>query len=299
MEKSKNWNAFLLNKSMNESRKILSVLAHPDDESFGMGGTLAFYAQQGVEVHLICATRGEAGVVDPEFLEGHISIAQRRESELRCAAEQLGLNAVHFLDYRDSGMEGSEENQHPNAFINAPLEVVIGKVVAYIREFKPDIVLTFDPVGGYHHPDHIHIQRAATAAFHAAGDASQFPEAGEPFQPKKLYYHHFPRKFIRTAVKVMKFFGKDPTKFGRNKDIDLEMLAGDADYPAHVHIDYSKIKDIKERASQCHASQINFSSQSPWLLRLVRRFSTGKDDFMQAEPPVPDNYRIKDLFAGL
>jgi LmbE family N-acetylglucosaminyl deacetylase len=238
-------------------------------------------------------------VVDPEFLEGKLSIAQRRESELRCAAEQLGLKAVHFLDYRDSGMEGTEDNQHPNAFINAPLEVVTGRIVKYIREFKPDVVLTFDPVGGYHHPDHIHIQQAATAAFQAAGDASQFPEAGAPFQPKKLYYHHFPRKFIRFAVKVMKFFGRDATKFGRNKDIDLEMLAGDKDYPAHVHINYSSIKHLKEKASECHASQINFSTQSPWLLRLVRRLSASKDDFMQAAPPVPENYRINDLFAGM
>ncbi len=264
-----------------------------------MGGTLAYYAQQGVEVHLICATRGEAGVVDPEFLTDHISIAQRRESELRCAAEQLGLKAVHFLDYRDSGMEGSEENQHPNAFINAPLDVVTGKIVAYIREFKPDIVLTFDPVGGYHHPDHIHIQRAATAAFQAAGDASQYPDAGAPFQPKKLYFHHFPRKFIRNAVKVMKLFGKDATKFGRNKDIDLEMLAGDKDYPAHVHINYSSVKNLKETASECHASQYNFGSQSPLLFRLAGKLATGKDTFMQAAPPVPDNFRINDLFAGL
>ena len=104
---------------------------------------------------MICATKGEAGTVDPEFLEGYDSIASMRESELLCAAEQLGLKKVHFLDYCDSGMEGSEENAHPNAFINAPLEVITEQVVEYIREFKPDVVLTFDPVGGYHHPDHI------------------------------------------------------------------------------------------------------------------------------------------------
>ena len=94
---------------------ILSVLAHPDDESFGMGGTLAHYANRGVSVHLICATRGEVGEVDPEYLENFESIAERRESELRCAANKLGLSGVHFLDYRDSGMPGSEDNQHPRS----------------------------------------------------------------------------------------------------------------------------------------------------------------------------------------
>jgi LmbE family N-acetylglucosaminyl deacetylase len=183
-------------------KKILSVLAHPDDESFGMGGTLAYYAKMGVEVHLICATKGEAGSMDPEFLEGYDSIASLRESELLCAAKQLGLKNVHFLGYCDSGMEGSAENEHPDAFINAPLEVVTEQVVGYIREFKPDVVLTFDPVGGYHHPDHIHIHKAAKKAFKAAGDPGKFQDAGEPFQPDKLYYHIFPRGFIRTAVKT-------------------------------------------------------------------------------------------------
>ena len=182
---------------MSKTRKILSVLAHPDDESFGMGGTLAYYAKQGVEVHLICATKGEAGDVEPEFLKDFSSVAERRESELRCAANYLGLKNVHFLGYRDSGMEGSEDNQHPNAFINAPMEKVSGEIVRYIREFKPDVVLTFDPVGGYHHPDHIHIHEATVAAFEASADAEQFPEYGAPFQPNKLYYHIFPRVFVR------------------------------------------------------------------------------------------------------
>jgi len=296
--RSKTASENLLYYGMNMPKKILSILAHPDDESFGMGGTLAYYAKQGVKVHLICATRGEAGMMDPEFMQGYDSVASRREAELLCAAEQLGLEKVHFLGYRDSGMEGTPENDHPNAFINAPLETVTEKIVRYIREFQPEVVLTFDPVGGYHHPDHIYIQRAATAAFHAAGDPDKFPQAGEPFQPQKLYYHIFPRSFVRAAVRVYRLLGKDPTKFGRNHDIDLEMLAGDVDYPAHVEIKYTDVIDLKEKASNCHASQLNFSSQSPVLLQLIRRLTSGKDQFMQAYPSVPDSYRAKDLFAS-
>lgn len=282
---------------MNNTNKILSILAHPDDESFGMGGTLAYYANQGVETHLICATRGEAGDVAPELLKDFDSIAARRESELRCAAGFLGLKNVTFLGYRDSGMNGSEDNQHPKALINAPFEEVTGQIVQYIREFKPDIVLTFDPVGGYHHPDHIFIQKTTVAAFEAAADPDQFPEFGQPFQPQKLFYHIFPRKFIRMALKVYKFFGNDPTKFGRNKDINLEMIAGDQDYPVHAKINYRKVDDLKVKASQCHESQFTFSDQSPLLMRVARLLMDGRDSFMQAYPPVPDNYRVRDLFA--
>jgi LmbE family N-acetylglucosaminyl deacetylase len=281
---------------MSEKKKILSVLAHPDDESFGMGGTLAYYAQQGVEVHLICATRGEAGEVDPEFLEGYQSIAERREDELRCAADYLGLKKVHFLDYRDSGMQGSEDNQHPNAFINAPLEKVTEQVVEYIREIKPQVILTFDPVGGYHHPDHIHAHDAAVQAFHVAGDPNYAPNGRQPYQPEKLYYHVFPRSAFRILIKVLKFFGRDTTKFGRNKDINLDLLAGDEDYPSHVVINYRKVGHLKDKASACHASQLDFGRQAPTLLQWIRTLTLGKDSFMRAYPPAEDSYKARDLF---
>ena len=138
-------------------RTILSVLAHPDDESFGMGGTLALYAKRGVDVHLVCATRGEVGEVSPEILEGFDSVSALRVNELRCAAGILGLKGVHFLDYRDSGMPGSEDNHHPLAMAAAPLDEVAAKVTHYIRKLRPQVVLTFDPIGGYRHPDHIAI----------------------------------------------------------------------------------------------------------------------------------------------
>ena len=95
--------------------KLLAVLAHPDDETFGIGGTLALYASKGVAVHLICTTRGEAGDMPAALLEGFDSIAERREYELRCAADTLGLAGVHMLGYRDSGMAGSSDNLHPEA----------------------------------------------------------------------------------------------------------------------------------------------------------------------------------------
>ena len=117
---------------MADKKVLLSVLAHPDDESFGMGGTLAYYADQGVDVYLICATRGEVGEVAPEYLKNYHSIGELREAELRCASAHLGLAGIHFMDYRDSGMVGSPENDHPEAFINAPVDEVARKI-AFIQ----------------------------------------------------------------------------------------------------------------------------------------------------------------------
>jgi N-acetyl-1-D-myo-inositol-2-amino-2-deoxy-alpha-D-glucopyranoside deacetylase len=209
---------------------LLSVLAHPDDESFGMGGTLALYAQRGVAVHLICATRGEAGDVDEPYLQGFRSKAERRESELRCAAMKLGLAGVQFLGYRDSGMPGTPDNQHPQALINAPLEQVAAQVAYAIRALRPQVVLTFDPIGGYKHPDHIAIHKATVRAFELAGQAD-YQDGLPPYQPEKLYFHVIPKGYLRLAVGLMPLFGRDPRHFGRNGDVDLISLVKDGDFP--------------------------------------------------------------------
>ena len=173
---------------------ILSVLAHPDDETFGMGGTLAYYAKKGVDVYLICATRGEVGGMDPELLKGHASIGEVREEELRCAAEVLGLKDVYFLDYRDSGMPGSVDNTHPQALAAAPIEEVAKKVALFIRKLKPQVVLTFDPIGGYRHPDHIAIQLATVEAFKLASDPGFVDPDGLIAIPsaKTIFSYHSP-----------------------------------------------------------------------------------------------------------
>jgi LmbE family N-acetylglucosaminyl deacetylase len=281
----------------NEPRAtLLSVLAHPDDESFGMGGTLALYAKRGIAVHLICATRGEVGEVGPEYLHDYASIAALREAELRCAAGHLGLSGVHFLDYRDSGMPGTLDNEHPQALVSAPLDDVAAKIVHHIRELKPQVVLTFDPIGGYRHPDHIHIHEATKAAFHLAGDPS-FNDGLPPYQPRKLYYHTINRWFIRITVRILRLFGKDPSKWGKNQDIDLTSLAVE-NFPIHAEIKYHPVEKQKNAASACHASQGGAGlAKGPmaWISRLI----ASKDQFMRAYPPPERGEREKDLFAGL
>jgi LmbE family N-acetylglucosaminyl deacetylase len=283
----------------NPGKTILAVLAHPDDETFGLGGTLALYSRRGVDVYYVCATRGEAGSADEEHLRGYKDTAEMRTDELMRAAKILGLKDVFFLGYRDSGMPGVEANQHPDAQINHPIEEVAGRVVKYIRELKPDIVLTFDPIGGYRHPDHIHIQRAATLAFEKADDASFHPEAGEPFKPRALYYHVFPNWFLKWAVRILPWFGKDPRRWGRNGDIDLTDLI--ADFPVHVSVDIRSVAEVKRRASAQHASQgggITTSRLS--LFGFMNWLLGGEDDYMRAHPPVNGSFqRKRDLFDGI
>jgi LmbE family N-acetylglucosaminyl deacetylase len=288
-----------MNASNQEQKRILlSVLAHPDDETFGMGGTLALYAQQGVDVHLICATRGEVGEVEPHFLVGYQSIGELREHELRCAADNLGLAGVHFLDYRDSGMPGSPDNEHPQALAAAPLDEVTARVTGYIRKLRPQVVLTFDPIGGYRHPDHIAIHDATVAAFSAAGDPQRFPDQGPPFQPEKLYFHTFPRGWLSWMVRLMPLFGKDPRRFGQNEDIDLLELAGE-DFPVHARINYKAVVKKKEAATACHASQGGMASSGSLLLRLAFRVAAGQDSYIRAYPEPDGGPKERDLFAGV
>lgn len=280
---------------------ILAVLAHPDDETFGMGGTLALYARKGYDVHLVCATRGEVGTVDPEFLRDGRSIAQLREAELRCAAEHLGLKSVHFLGYRDSGMPGSPDNAHPDAQVAHPVDEVAGRVVKFIRELKPDVVVTFDPIGGYMHPDHIHTHNATVLAFERSGDSSFHPEWGAAFAPRALYFQVFPRGLFRLATRLMPVFGIDPHHFGRNKDVDLAALT-EHEFPTHARIDIRPVAAVKEAASRCHASQ-GAGMQPPGRVSIVSLLWRGtgqSESYMRSYPPTNGDHRVaQDLFDGI
>ena len=169
-------------------------------------------------------------------------------------------------------------------------------MVNYIRELKPEIVITFDPIGGYKHPDHIHIHKATVLAFEKADDASFHPEAGLPFKPRALYYQVFPRRILRWMVRLMPLFGKDPTKFGRNEDVNLKELA-EVDFPVHVRVDITPVADIKQEAGRQHISQGGLQMRRGWMGFMTRLFGE-REEFMRAYPPIANGrYKIaNDLF---
>ena len=285
---------------MGTPKVLLFVGAHPDDETFGIGGTLAQYAAAGVKVYYACATRGEAGTVEPQYMKGYASIGDMRWAELRCAAQVLGLADVIHLGYRDSGMSGSKDNKHPGSLAMAPLDDVAGRIVEIIRELKPDVVITHDAGGGYGHPDHIATHNATVKAFYSAADPKQYPEAGPMFQPHKLYFGVRPHGFMKLMVRLMPLFGQNPRRFGCNKDIDLTRMI-DVEYPFHAVIRLTKRSlEIRDKAAACHASQGGGRIRpGPFrILRILERLRGQRDCFIRAYPP-PTRRREKDLFEGI
>lgn len=297
---------------MKKQRTLVFFGAHPDDESFGVGSTLAQYAISGVKVYYVCCTGGEAGTVTPEHMKGYSSIKELREAELKCAVAALGLAGLIYLGYRDSGMAGSEDNKNPACLAMAPLDEATERIVKIMREIKPDVVITHDESGGYGHPDHIATHQATVKAFHAAGDPSQYPQAGPAFKPSKLYFGVRPRGAMKLMIKLMPLFGQDPHHFGRNRDMDLTRQSG-IEYPVHAVIRLSKqAVAMRNKAAACHASQgggrppgggrrqAGQPRINPFrIMQMINRLQGPRDFFMRGYPTVNGRLREKDLFHGV
>ncbi|HEX6383129.1 MAG TPA: PIG-L deacetylase family protein, partial [Anaerolineae bacterium] len=221
-----------------------------------------------------------------------------REKELEAAVGILGAT-LHTLGYRDSGYVNDPANEHPEAFIQADEYEAIGCVVKLIRQVRPQVVITHDETGGYFHPDHIFCSKMTTAAFHAAGDPSRYPEIGpEPYRPQCLYHHAFPRRWLRLFNLLLRLRGKDPTKMGRNQDVDYTKLGTPAQ-KIHAYVDYRDYWEVKLAASAQHASQGGGVSRDSLLPTWLQKRLFGIETFTRAFPPASDGYREKDLFAGI
>lgn len=274
---------------------MLAVLAHPDDESYGMGGTLARYASEGVEVHVAIATDGAAGSIDKKWHGDRSRLAEARAEELRRASEILGVQ-VHMLGYRDSGYIGDQANEHPDAFINADRHEASGRVVKLIRALRPQIVITHDETGGYYHPDHIQCWAITTPAFHAAGDADRYPEIGpEAYQPRRLYYSAFSYRWVKFLTAYMRLKGQDPKRAGRNQDIDFTKI-GLPPEKITTTIDYRDYWDVKMAASAQHGSQGGGTSFSRMFPGWLQRRLFGYETYIRAIPPPEPGAREKDFF---
>lgn len=276
---------------------LLAVLAHPDDESFGLGGTIARYAAEGVEVHIAIATDGVAGSVADGYEHTLGNLVEIRKKELASAVNILGAE-VHMLGFRDSGYIGDPANQHPDAFINVDQDRAVESVVCLIRKVKPQVVITHDETGGYFHPDHIHCCNITTAAFQAANDPSSFPASGDPFQPQRLYYSAFSNWMVKIFTLLMRLRGRDPKRAGRNEDIDFTKL-GIPGHKIHAKINYRQFWETKRLASAEHGSQGGGTSNSRALPQWFQRRFLAYEYFICVIPPAPDGYRVDDLFEGV
>ncbi len=279
------------------ARRLLISYAHPDDESFGLGGLISKYVEQGVEVYLICATNGDVGTVSPEMLNGYGSVAELRLAELERASEILKFKRVYKLGFKDSGMMGSETSKDPLCLWQTPQEIVVRRVVEVMREVRPHVVITFNKYGGYGHPDHIAIQRATTTAFSLSADPAYEIDGLTAYQPQKLYYSNIPKRQIQFMINVMRLRGMDPRRVGKNKDIDVQAIVDNAE-PIHTLVDIRHYYDAWDRASACHKSQLG--GGAPRIPKKLRKYLAPYQGFTRVFPaPAANRIDERDLFDGV
>jgi LmbE family N-acetylglucosaminyl deacetylase len=278
-------------------RRMVFIGAHPDDETFGIGGSLAAYAQQGVGVYIVCATRGEVGEIADPSLATPETLPYVRELELRCACGALRIEQPTFLGYRDSGMAGDPKNDDPRSLAQASAETVTGQLVAWLRRVQPQVVITFEPGGGYGHPDHMAISRHATAAFFAACDPARFPEAGLAYQPRKLYHTALPRQMFRDMLSRMRAAG-----LALEKDVASLENRGMPDERVTTVIDVSGVIDAKMAAFRCHRTQLGQGSFFSRVPAGIMRAVMSREYLACVSPAAAEGCGFgseTDLFAGL
>ncbi|HSP76391.1 MAG TPA: mycothiol conjugate amidase Mca [Cryobacterium sp.] len=280
--------------------RLLAVHAHPDDESSKGAATYAYYRSLGAEVMILSCTGGERGSILNEAVLGH-PLADRDLSGLRrleMAEAQRVLGVQHrWLGYQDSGMN-EDGSVPPNSFADIPVEISAEPVVRLIREFRPQVLVTYDEKGGYPHPDHIRCHDVSLEAYRAAADPTRYPDAGEPWQVGKLYYD---RIFNLERVDAM-FLELSVTE----PDSPLLEPLGAArewmkDYPklATTHVPIGDFLEVRDAALRAHASQVSpTSSFFFWPNALIRQ-AWPYEDFQLVESKVDTVNPESDLFAGV
>src|SRR3954453_6761367 len=296
---------------LDHPRRLLLVHAHPDDETIGTGATMAKYASENALVTLITCTRAEEGeVLGPELertaADQDDQLGPRRVNELAAACEALVVEDLRFLGgagrWRDSGMMGLETNNRPNCFWQADLDEATLELVRVFREVRPQVVVTYDENGAYGHPDHIQAHRVTVRAFDASGDPSYRPEAGEPWQPSKLYYTAISKSWLQRGIDAFREEGSETGFFeGVTSAEDLPM--GVPDEQITTQIDGSEHFDAKIAAMRAHATQIAVGGMFYALADRVgqKNFATEQFVLVRGERGAPDGPegREDDLFAGI
>jgi mycothiol S-conjugate amidase len=279
---------------------LLSVHAHPDDESSKGAGTVAKYTAQGVRTVLVCCTGGEAGdILNPamDTEEVRANLHAVRMQELERATSIIGYTDVEMLGYRDSGMPDTPFNEDPACFAKADFDEAVGRLVKIIRATRPQVIITYgDDQQGYPHPDHLRVHDITLPAFEKAGDAGAYPDAGEPWQPLKLYYSAWSRqRMIAMHEKFLELGMESP--FGErwvNRPSQDERIT--------TKIDVSDFMDQRREALLAHATQID--PTSPFWFGLppeVSKTVYPVEDYVRAlsHVPVDENEIEDDLFAGV
>ena len=264
-------------------KRILAVYGHPDDEG-QVTGTLAAFIAAGNTVTLVCATRGEVGEISDPTLSTPETLWYTRELELRAAMAQIGLADVRFLPFRDSGMDGTPENADTRSLHQQPPAVAVPAILTIMREVRPHFVFTWQPDGGYGHPDHIAVHHHTLAAFDACADASAYPDAGPAWTPERLYWGARTSRLFATFRLEMERRGllSEPLDDEARKRI-AEMLAK-PEPPVSVIVDTTRYIEVKRRASSMHRSQFGENSMFARIPEDLAVQFFGEERFYRARP---------------
>jgi N-acetyl-1-D-myo-inositol-2-amino-2-deoxy-alpha-D-glucopyranoside deacetylase len=278
---------------MSQKRALL-VHAHPDDETINNGATMAKMVSEGVSVTLVTCTRGEEGeVLVPEL--AHLAssaedkLGEHRVTELANAMKELGVTDHRFLgNYRDSGMMGTPQNDHPNCFWKADIEEAAKKLAAIIDEVKPQVLITYDEFGGYGHPDHIQAHRVAMRASEISS-----------WEIQKIYWNIMPKSVVAKGIDAMKAQGSD--FFGAENVDDLPFVKDDSFVSALVHAPEQVEK--KMAAMKAHATQITLDGPFFALSNNLGVQVFGDEYYTlvkgtKSAPFNEDNFEV-DLFSGV
>lgn len=285
-----------------ERLRLMAVHAHPDDESSKGAATLARYVDEGVDVLVVSCTGGERGdVLNPHYGREITDLAEMRQvrrQEMAAAAAALGIRQT-WLGFVDSGLpEGDPLPPLPDGcFALQPLEVAAAPLVALVREFRPQVMTTYDETGGYPHPDHVMCHRVSAEAFAAAGDPERYRGAGTPWAPLKLYYDHgFSLSRMRAVHDALTAAGVD-SPFG--DWIDSRAAREIPERPVTTRIECADWFDRRDAALRAHATQIDPEGWFFAAPRDLERRVWPWEEFELAESRVPVHLPEDDLFAGV
>ena len=281
--------------------RLLLVHAHPDDETINNGATMAMYRQQGVQVTLVTCTRGEEGeVLVPELahLASHHNdeLGLHREGELADAMAELGVLDFRFLGaperkFRDSGMMNTEPNKRPDNFWNANLDEAANYLVEIILEVKPHVLVTYDEIGGYGHPDHIQAHRVAMRAAELA--------ASQGWQIQKIYWNTIPKSVIEQGIEAMKGTGNQ--FFGVDKAEDFPFAQPDELVTTVINAE--QFVTQKMNAMKAHPTQISLDGPFFALSDNLGFKVWGQEYYRlvygQLGPDLNSDGRETDLFSGV
>lgn len=265
---------------------ILAFFAHPDDETFGVGGAMALYAAEGHQVTLVCATDGDSGLnrLDENDTE---RLAELRTEELRAACRQLGINEPLMLGYRDSGMDGTPENDHSDSLHQANLDELVERFAEILRAEEPDAVITFDSTGWYGHPDHLKVYLAVRTMY----------ERLEEDQRPPLYLACFAAEAARYSAKVLEEAGEEVPNTFRDRSrmrYSIDMIP--------IVVDTSSVAKLKIAALNEHRTQMGPTGIEGRFPPEILKVRTDREYFMPADhhdalPETPPFDRHGGLFG--